>query len=82
MNYIQGTVREETVLFNECLDNVIEEDNPVRVIDAYVDNLDLRKLGFKIPKLETGKPPYNPHDLLKICLYGYMERIRSSRKLE
>ena len=42
MNYIQGTVREETVLFNECLDNVIEEDNPVRVIDAYVDNLDLR----------------------------------------
>lgn len=82
MNYIQGTVREEAVLFNECLDNVIEEDNPVRVIDAYVDNLELKKLGFKIPKLETGKPPYNPHDLLKIYLYGYIERIRSSRKLE
>jgi hypothetical protein len=42
-----------------------------RVIEAYVDNLNLKKLGFKIPKLETGKPPYNPHDLKKIYLYGY-----------
>ncbi|MCP5498585.1 MAG: IS1182 family transposase [Leptospiraceae bacterium] len=82
MNYIQGTSREQIVLYSECLDNVIKEDSPVRVIDAYVDNLDLKKLGFKIPKLETGKPPYNPHDLLKIYLYGYIERIRSSRKLE
>lgn len=82
MDFIQGTFRNQIVLYSECLDNVIEEGNPVRVIDAYVDNLDLKKLGFKIPKLETGKPPYDPSDLLKIYLYGYIERIRSSRKLE
>lgn len=82
MQCINGTPRDQIVLFNECLDDIIEENNPVRVIDVYVENLNLEKIGFKIPKLETGKPPYRPQDLLKIYLYGYMEKIRSSRKLE
>ena len=82
MHYIKGIPREQLILFNECLDMIIEENNPVRVIDVYVENLNLKKIGFRIPKLETGKPPYRPQDLLKIYLFGYMEKIRSSRKLE
>ncbi len=82
MEFIKGTPRDQLVLFNESLDNIIEKDNAVRVIDVYIENLDLKKLGFKIPELKTGKPPYRPQDLLKIYVYGYMERIRSSRKLE
>ena len=68
MEYIQGTSRDQLFLFNECLDNIIENDNPVRVIDAYVENLNLGKLGFNIPELRTGKPPYRPQVLLKIYI--------------
>jgi transposase len=82
MHFIQGTPREQIVLFNECLDSSIDSDNAVRVIDAYVEKLDLSKIKFRIPELKTGKPPYRPQVLLKIYIYGYLEKIRSSRKLE
>jgi transposase len=82
MDFINGTARNQLFLFNECLDNIIENDNPVRVIDAYVESLNLRELGFNIPKLKTGKPPYRPQVLLKIYIYGYNERIRTTRLLE
>jgi transposase len=70
-------------MFPESLDDYIAEDNPVRFMDAFVDSLDLQELGFEraVPK-ETGRPPYDPRDLLKLYIYGYLNRIRSSRKLE
>ena len=82
MEYIQGTSRDQLYLFNECIDNLVEENNPVRIIDAYVESLDLEKLEFIIPELRTGKPPYRTQLLLKIYIYGYNERTRSSRRLE
>jgi transposase len=82
MDYIQGTDRDQMFLFKESLDSIIEKDNPVRIIDAYVDILNLDHLKFIIPELKTGKPPYNPKLMLKIYIYGYMERIRNSRRLE
>jgi len=82
--YINGINREQLYLFENKLDDVISEDNPVRFIDAYVDKLDLLKLGFSNPGTDGGKgrPPYNPAMMLKIYIYGYLNRIRSSRKLE
>ena len=82
MEYIKGTSREQIILFNESLDNCIEPNNPTRVIDLFIDNLDIFELGFEIPKMKTGKPPYNPKLLLKIYIYGYFEKIRTSRMLE
>ena len=78
-----GTDRNQLLLLPPSLDEFIGEDNPVKVIDVFVDSLDLNKTGFKnsIP-VEKGCPPYNPADLLKLYLYGYLNRIRSSRKLE
>lgn len=82
MNYIEGIPREQIFLFNECIDEIIEKDNIVRFIDAYVESLDMKGLGFKIPKGNTGTPPYRPQLKLKIYIYGYFEKIRSSRRLE
>lgn len=82
MHYIQGVPRNQLVMFNDYLDQMISEYHPVRFIDAYIDTLDLEKLGFEIPKLRTGKPPYDPVLLLKIYIYCYFEKIRSSRKIE
>ena len=82
MHYIEGTPRHQLHLFEVYLDDIISEDNPIRFIDAYVEKLELFTLGFKIPALRTGKPPYDPKMLLKIYIYGYLNRIRSSRKLE
>jgi len=82
MHFINGTPRDQIILFNESLDFIIEDDNSVRLIDAYVEKLDLIKYKFKVPELKTGKPPYRPQLLLKIYIYGYLEKIRSSRKLE
>ena len=82
MEYIKGTPRDQLYLFNECIDNLVEDNNPVRIIDAYVESLDLEKLEFIVPELRTGKPPYRSELLLKIYIYGYNERIRSSRRLE
>jgi len=83
MRYIAGVPRQQRVLFPESLDDYIAADNPVRFIDAFVDGLDLAELGFAHTRLaETGRPPYAPGDLLKLYIYGYLNRIRSSRKLE
>lgn len=82
MDYKRGTARNQTFLFPSTMDEIISDINPTRVIDAYVENLDMEKLGFKTPELRTGQPPYRNQLLLKIFLYGYLERIRSSRKLE
>jgi transposase len=78
-----GTDRNQLLLLPPSLDEYIDENNPVKVIDVFVDSLDLKETGFKnsIP-VEKGCPPYNPADLLKLYLYGYLNRIRSSRKLE
>lgn len=83
MGYVEGTARNQLVLFPEAIDDYVEEDNPVQVIDVFVDSLDMQGLGFTYgqPKA-TGRPPYNPADMLKLYLYGYLNRIRSSRRLE
>lgn len=82
MDYKRGVARDQLVLYNECLDNLISPDSYVRVIDAYVESLYLEKLGFRIPELRTGVPPYRNQVLLKIYIYGYLDRRRSSRRLE
>lgn len=83
MGFVQGVHRNQGVMFPESLDEYIVDDNPVRFIDAFVDNLDLQALGFEraVPE-ERGRPPYHPGDLLKLYVYGYLNRIRSSRRLE
>lgn len=83
MGFVQGVYRSQVVMFPESLDEYVSDDNPVRFIDAFVDSLDLRALGFEraVPA-ETGRPPYHPGVLLKLYVYGYLNRIRSSRKLE
>ena len=81
--YKQGTDRKQTLLFPPTLEELISEDNVVRVIDAFVDTLDLKQLGFSKTILSsTGCRPYDPNMLLKLYIYGYMNRIRTSRKLE
>ncbi len=83
MNYVQGASRGQILLMPDCVDEYINEDNSVRVIDVYIDSLDLNALGFTKSELcGTGRPPYAPQDLLKLYVYGYMNRIRSSRRLE
>lgn len=83
MGFVEGVHRNQVVMFPESLDEYIAADNLVRFIDAYVDSLDLEALGFKraVPE-ERGRPPYHPGDLLKLYLYGYLNRVRSSRRLE
>lgn len=83
MNYIAGSDRGEALLLPEALDDYIRPENPVRFIDAFVGQLDLSKAGFSNAQLnETGRPPYDPGDLLRLYLYGYLNRVRSSRGLE
>jgi transposase len=81
--FIEGTNRGQSTLLPECLDDWIDENNPVRVIDAFVDALDLSELGFEgvAPEL-TGRPSYHPSVLLKLYIYGYLNRVQSSRRLE
>jgi transposase len=81
--YVEEESREQIHLFEEKLDDIIRKDNPVRFIDAYVERIDLKKLGFIISgESDTGRPAYRPSTMLKIYIYGYLNRIRSSRKLE
>jgi len=81
--YVEGEDRSQSTLFPESLDDYIAEDNPVRAIDVFVDELDLAKLGFDGMHPEiTGRPAYHPATLLKVYLYGYLNRIQSSRRLE
>ena len=83
MGYIKGTDRDQIILFPECMDDYISENSPIRVIDEYVGQLDLVKLEFtKSTCAATGRPPYNSKDILKLYLYGYLNRVRSSRRLE
>ena len=83
MPHIQGASREEVLLFPPSLDSSITDDNPVRFIDAFVDQLDLQALGFqRAIASPLGRPPYHPADLLKLYLYGYLNHVRSSRLLE
>src|SRR6188474_2899422 len=81
--FVQSEDRSQCTLFPECLDDYIAEDNPVRIIDVFVNALDLGKLGFEgsEPKA-TGRPAYHPSTLLKIYIYGYLNRVQSSRRLE
>lgn len=80
--FIEGVSRAQTTLFPESLDDYISEDNPVRVIDVFVDSLDLSELGFKTISAGTGRPGYHPSSMLKLYLYGYLNRVQSSRRLE
>lgn len=83
MRYLGGIDRNQIVFFPDRLDDYISEDNPVRVLDEYVAALDMKDLGFtKVVPADTGRPAYDPRDLLKLYLYGYLNRIRTSRKLE
>lgn len=81
--FIEGEDRSQTTLMPECLDDYVGEDNTVRVVDAFVEQLDLRALRFEgADPAVTGRPSYHPAVLLKIYLYGYLNRIQSSRRLE
>ena len=82
MKYIHGQNRAQTYLFPVTLDDAISEDNEVRLIDVFVNSLALESYGFQIDHSENGRPAYHPGDLLKLFIYGYMNKIRSSRRLE
>lgn len=82
MAHVSGQSRLQTTLFPEALDDLVASDHPLRVIDAFVDSLDLAGLGFdKVVAEATGRPPYRPGDLLKLYVYGYVNQVRSSRRL-
>jgi transposase len=81
--FVAGADRGQSTLLPECLDDFIDESNPVRVIDAFVDALDLAELGFVgVEAAATGRPSYHPSVLLKLYIYGYLNRVQSSRRLE
>src|SRR6266403_5601772 len=81
--FVEGEDRSQVVLLPECLDDYVTEDNPVRVIDVFIDELDLTGLGFEgMAPADTGRPAYHPAVLLKIYVYGYLNRLQSSRRLE
>jgi transposase len=81
--FIQGEDRTQITLLPECLDDYVADDNPIRVVEVFVDQLDLASLGFEgVDPAATGRPSYHPSVLLKIYIYGYLNRIQSSRRLE
>jgi len=81
--FIEGESRSQSTLFPESLDDYVDDNNPVRVIDAFVDELDLGAVGFSgVEPHATGRPSYHPAILLKLYIYGYLNRIQSSRRLE
>src|SRR5580658_8471642 len=81
--FVEGVDRGQTTLFPECLEDWVGEDNPVRVIDVFVEELDLAELGFAgVDPEATGRPSYHPSILLKLYIYGYLTRVQSSRRLE
>ena len=81
--FVEGEDRSQSTLFPERLDDYVGEDNPVRVVDVFVDNLDVIALGFDRAIAQvTGRPGYHPATLLKIYIYGYLNRVQSSRRLE
>src|SRR5215472_5978675 len=81
--FVEGADRGQSTLFPECLDDWVDENNPVRVIDAFVDMLDFGELGFaRVEPADTGRPAYHASTLLKLYTYGYLNRVQSSRRLE
>jgi len=81
--FVEGTDRDQSTLFPECLEDWIDENNPIQVIDVFVDELDLAELGFNgVAPEATGRPSYHPSVLLKLYIYGYLNRVQSSRRLE
>src|SRR5271169_5110013 len=81
--FVEGADRGQNTLFPECLEDWIGEDNPVRVIEVFVEELDLAELGFGgVDPEVTGRPSYHPSVLLKLYIYGYLNRVQSSRRLE
>jgi transposase len=80
--FIEGVARDQVILLPECLDDYVEEDNPVRVVEAFVEMLDLGALGFGVEPEATGRPGYHPGLMLRIYLYGYLNQVQSSRRLE
>ena len=83
MGYIEGDGRNQATLFPVLLDDLVPVDHVCRVIDAFVEKLVMSELGFeRAQAAETGRPGYDPRDLLKLYLYGYLNQIRSSRRLE
>ena len=80
--FIEGTSRTQATLFPDRLDEYLTEENEIRVIDYYIDSLDLSNLGFKTVPANTGRPAYHPSTMLKLFVYGYLNRIQSSRRLE
>ena len=81
--FVQGMDRQQTTLLPECLDDFIDESNPVRAVDVFVEALDVRELGFtSVDPAGTGRPAYHPSPLLKLYIYGYLNRLQSSRRLE
>ena len=81
--FVQGADRQQTTLLPECLDDWVDESNPVRAVDVFVDALELRELGFDgVTPAATGRPGYHPSPLLKLYIYGYLNRVQSSRRLE
>src|SRR6478736_7754446 len=83
MTHIAGLERDQLLLLPEAVDDYVGSDNPVRFIDAFVDGLDLAAAGFlRVEAKAMGRPGYAPGDLLKLYIYGYLSRVRSSRRLE
>src|ERR1700746_3847360 len=83
MSYLRGVERTQVQLLPACVEDYVKADAPVRFLDAFVEGLELPALGFKhAAPADTGRPPYHPGDLLRLYLYGYLNRIRSSRRLE
>ena len=81
--FVEGMDRGQRTLFPECLEDWIDENNPVRAVDVFVDGLDLSYLGFDgVAPEATGRPSYHPAGLLKLYIYGYLNRVQSSRRLE
>ena len=81
--FVEGVDRGQSTFLPECLDDWIGEDNPVRVIEAFVNELDLGDLGFSgVAAKATGRPSFHPSVLLKLYIYGYLNRVQSSRRLE
>src|SRR6202040_1026848 len=81
--FVQGADRQQTTLLPECLDDWVDESNPVRAVDVFVDALELRELGFDgVTPAATGRPGYHPSIHLKLYIYGYLYRVQSSRRLE
>ena len=82
MGYIQGADRNQVILMPEILDDYVGADNEVRAIDAFIDSLDIASMGFKAEPSKEGRPGYDPRDMLKLYMYGYLNHIRSSRRLQ